>query len=72
VNTNTLVAILMALLKEREGEEYRIPAEELDRFSHDLRHVVMVQPLEEEGVRYIVASISERPGFQLGTPGLDS
>ena len=73
MNPNTLVAVLMAMLNSN-GEtlpdgRWRIRAEALDGFSHDLRHVVMVQPVEEEGVRYVEVSIADRPGFELGVAG---
>lgn len=63
--SNSMVAMLMVLIA-RAGEELVFTAEELDQRSHDLRHLIISEPFEEDGKRMIRLRIIERPGVQLG------
>ena len=67
---NSMVAMLMTLLRQQPEQELHFKAEELDASSRDLRHLIYAEPYStEEGTRMIKLSIIERPGVELGLAG---
>ncbi len=67
---NSMVAMLMVLIRRSEDQQLNFTAEELDAASRDLRHLIYSEPFEaEDGTRMVRLTIIDRPGVELGLAG---